>query len=960
VPEGEGALSAPLIQTKLYIPPLRPKRVPRPRLVERLNHGLHRTLTLLSAPPGSGKTTLLAEWLAGCGRPAAWVSLDEGDNDLARFLAYVMAALETIEARRAAIQAVREGVLSAFKTPRPPALEAVLTPLINALAAVPDPLLLVLDDYQAIKAAPVHDALGFLLDHAPPQVHVVLASRSDPQLPIARLRGRGQVTELRLADLRFTLEEGVQVLQGAVEADLPTDDLEALVRRTEGWAAGLQMAALAIQGYLAQPPTGPELAPGPPREARLTAFLQALADSDRFILDYLVEEVLHRQPPEVQSFLLQTSILDRLTGELCDAIVEPGWARGQDDQPTADGGGVSPAPPERPSLAPHASLGQAMLERLEAANLFLVPLDGQRRWYRYHRLFADLLGKRLLQQVGPSGVARLHHRASAWYRVRGQRGPAIEHALAAGDTSAAAALIEDAAEPILMRSQVGTLLRWIEALPDDAVRARPRLSAFHAWAMLLGGHPLEGVEARLREALETDTAGIVAGHVAAFRAHLSALRGEVNRSVELSEQALALLPPDSLLLRGMVADNLGVARLFSGDIEGALEALDEAARIARQTGNVMVAVGALCNVAGLCMLQGQLRRAKALYEQALELASDEEGRWLPIAGKALLGLGELARGRNELEAAERYLHQGIERMRQFGEVGLVVGFTSLAFTRQALDDPEGARAAIVSAREAAIRFDATELDDRLVAACEARLWVMQGELERAQCWASERESNWVPAESPPGEPGLSSAFLEISEIERITWVHLRLAQRRPAEALAALEPLAEAAERHGRLKRAVELLAMQAAAYQMAGEHETALDVLNRALELAEPEGTVRVFVDAGAPMARLLYAAASRGMAPTYAGRLLAAFPPAPESRPPVAHDAPSPAPQVEPLSPREREVLELVAQGLSNREIAERLVISLSTVKGHTSNIYGKLAVGSRTQAVARARALGILPAE
>ncbi len=956
-PAEEGQVVAPLLQTKLYIPPLRPELVPRPRLVERLNQGLHRKLTLLSAPAGSGKTTLLAEWLAGCGRPVAWLSLDEGDNDLARFLAYVLAALQTIESRRDAIRAVREGILSAFQMPRPPARDAVLTPLINALAAISAPLVLVLDDYHLIKAQPVHGALEFLLEHFPPQVHLALATRSDPPLHIPRLRGRGQVTELRLADLRFTPDEAAQFLVQAARLELPAEDLAALTLRTEGWAVGLQMVTLAVQGHPAEPG-----APGAAlrmRTDQTTAFLQALASSDRFILDYLVEEVLQRQPPDVQAFLLCTSILDRLTGDLCEVLLDDGPMVEEEGRSLRDEGESSSALRHASGVTRHGASGQEMLERLEAANLFLVPLDGERRWYRYHRLFADLVRKRLQQQVGAQGMAPLHRRASLWYARQGLRAPAIEHALAAGDSSGAAALIEEAAEPTLMRSEVATLLRWIEALPEGAVRARPRLAAFHAWVMLLGGYPLEAAEERLLQALEDDADGVVAGHVAAFRALIAALQGEVGRSVELSQRAMALLPPGSLLLRGMVANNLGITYLFTGDVEAAVEALDEAARIGRQTGNVMITVGALCNLAGLCALQGRLRRAEALYQRALELATDEQGHWLPIAGKALWGLGELARGWNNLEAAEHYLLQSIERMRQYGEVGLVVGYTSLAFTRQARGDPTGAREAIARAEEAAARFDATELDDRLVEACQARLWVMQGELERAERWAAEQEAGWA-AGPPPGEPGRPSAFLEMGEIEKITWVHLRLAQGRAEEALAVLDPLVLAARHHGRMRREVELLALQAAAHQVAGEPEVALAVLERALHLAEPEGAVRVFVEAGEPMARLLHEAASRGLAADYVGRLVAAFPAARWTPAAGFPEAPSQAALTEPLSGREREVLRLVAQGLSNREIAERLVISLSTVKGHTSNIYGKLAVSSRTQAVVRARALGILPAE
>ena len=414
-----------ILATKLYIPPPRSKAVPRPRLVARLNEGLHRKLTLISAPAGFGKTTLVSEWVAGCERPVAWLSLDEGDNDLARFLAYLVAALQTITAD------MGKGLLAGLQSPQPPPIELILTTLLNEITTIPDHFVLVLDDYHVIDAQPVDHALTFLLEHLPPQMHLVIATREDPQLPLARLRARGQLTELRAADLRFTPSEAAEFLNQVMGLNLSADDIAALETRTEGWIAGLQMAALSMQG-----------------RSDTASFIQAFTGSHRFVLDYLVEEVLQRQPERVRSFLLQTAILDRLSGPLCDAVT------GRED-------------------------GRGMLDALERGNLFVVPLDDRRQWYRYHHLFADVLQARLMEEQ-PDQVSGLHRRASAWYEQNGLPSDAIRHALAAEDFERAADLIELAGPMVEESSLTATWLGWVRALPDELVRIRPVLSVRYA------------------------------------------------------------------------------------------------------------------------------------------------------------------------------------------------------------------------------------------------------------------------------------------------------------------------------------------------------------------------------------------------------------------------------------------------------------------------------------------------
>ncbi|UCC62847.1 MAG: AAA family ATPase [Anaerolineae bacterium] len=691
----EGRMNAPLLRTKLCVPPVRPALVPRPRLIERLNAGRHGRLTLISAPAGFGKTTLLSEWVSdvGCAIPhfgsarvdtpiqnlkseiqnrVAWLSLDEGDNDLARFLTYLLAALRTIPSLEQAD--VGSSVLAVLQSPGltgvgVPFNEGLLTDLINDIAtADPDPFLLILDDYHEIRASSIHNALTFLLDHQPPQMHLVIATRADPPLPTARLRGRGQLTELRLPDLRFTPEEAAGFLNQVMGLGLSAGDVAALVSRTEGWIAGLQMAAVSMQG----------------RED-VAAFVQAFAGSNRYILDYLVEEVLQRQPEAVQAFLLQTAVLSRLTGPLCDAVL----CRGADEQ-GSKGDLVTAGP-----LSPGASAcGQEVLEYLERANLFVVPLDDRREWYRYHRLFADLLRKRL-HQMQPDRVPILHRRASGWYECNRLMAPAIDHALSADDFARAADLIERVAEATLMRSEVTTLLRWVESLPDELVRARPALCVYHAYALLLGGRSLDKVEARLRDAGEDSEP--VSGQAAVLRALVAIFQGQLPRAVELSQQALERLPEGDAFLRSMAAWILSLFCLANGDFRAGSRALDEVVRTSQEMGNVMVAVAAMCNLAKLRSRRGRLYEAKAIYERALALATDRQGQPLPIASEPLLGLGELCREWNDLEAATRYLVEGIELTKRWSEAAALDAYLPLALVRQAQGDADGARDAIAMA-----------------------------------------------------------------------------------------------------------------------------------------------------------------------------------------------------------------------------------------------------------------------
>ena len=632
-----------ILRTKLHIPQLRPSLVARPRLFKKLNNGLAGKLIILSAPAGFGKTTLITEWIhhsqSATSHPLfSWLSLDEGDNDPVRFITYLTAALHSSQPKTD-----RLTTPMSRSDPSTPITVAIKM-LINEMDALPAENVLVLDDYHLIEASSVHKALDFLLDHLPPQMHIVITTRIDPPLSIARLRGRAQVMELRQDDLRFTLQESAVFLNQLMGLDLETVDVAALASRTEGWVAGLQMAAVSMQG-----------------RADLPAFVRAFTGSNRYILDYLVEEVFQRQPEEVKTFLLQTAVLERLNAPLCHYLIF--------------GTGLGAA--QRSQTAIQDQQSQALLEYLERTNLFIISLDEERGWYRYHRLFADLLLKRL-QQLQPDRVAELHSRASNWFEQNNFLDDAIRHAFSAEDLERAADLIEQHAEAALKRSESVTFLKRVEALPIELIRARPSLCVFHAWAMLLHGRPADQVESRLQDALshdEKETDPALPGNIAAIRSRISILQGQMVRANEYARLALELLPQENAFFRGIALWDLGMASLVGGDFAAGSRLLEDAARTSREAGNIFVAVTTLCRLAGLQMLQGRLHQARDIYQQALQLATGDRGP-LPVASEALFGLGELAREWNDLQAATRYFDEGVQLSKQHWEMSALAGLTS--------------------------------------------------------------------------------------------------------------------------------------------------------------------------------------------------------------------------------------------------------------------------------------------
>jgi len=930
-------VSRPLLQTKLYIPPVRPELVSRPRLIERLNAGLHHKLTLVSAPAGFGKTTLLSEWIhsgvssraygvgeehepAGEVSPTlysllptprfAWLSLDEGDNDPAIFLAYVVAALQTIEAD------VGKGALGALQSPQPPPTEAILTGLINEIAAVPDRIVLVLDDYHLIEAQPIHDALTFLLRHLPPQMHLVISTREDPPLPLARLRARGQLTEVRVTDLRFTPSEAAEFLNTRVGLDLSAEDIAALETRTEGWIAGLQLAAISMQGH---------------KDA--TNFIRSFTGSHHFVLDYLVEEVLQQQSESVQTFLLRTSILDRLCGPLCDAVCSAGTAS------SSKGTAV---------LRPSAS-GQETLEYLQHANLFIIPLDNERRWYRYHHLFADLLRQRLHQSTASStgdegwGVAEYHIRASEWYEENGLEIEAFHHATAASDVERATRLMEGDWMPLPFRGAVVPVLNWLKSLPTTVLDARPLLWVTYA-STLLGAGQRTGVEQKL-QAAETALQGVelddktqdLVGRIAAIRATLAVGQHQVEAIIAQSRRALEYLHPDNLAFRTSTTWKLGYAYHLQGDRAAASRAYTEAMSIGQASGNILFTVSAMLGLGSLQEAENQLYLAAETYRRALHLFGDQP---LPtLACEAHLGLARIFYEWNDLDAAQQHRQQSIQLVRQTENNDTFAACeVLLARLKLAEGDVAGAAAVLAQADQFVRQHNLVNRMPEVAAALVLAL-LRQGPLLHQ------------------GNLAAAADLVQTHKLA-ISQARVHLAQGDPGKALALLEPLRQQMEAKGledeRLKVMVlQAVALHAAALQADGEKEQAVQLLGDALALAEPGSFIRLFVDEGMPMAHLLSEAAALGMMPDYIGKLLAAF----EAEEHKSAISPPSQPLVEPLSPRELEVLGLIAQGLSNREISERLFLALNTVKGHNRRIYGKLHVQRRTEAVARARELGLV---
>lgn len=903
-----------LLESKIRVPRPRRGHVDRARLREQLDQIADATLTLISAPAGFGKTTLVVDWLAAhtaagpagpagpAGATVAWLSLDARDNDPAVFTRYLVAAVDTAAPGAGAAAAT---LLESAQAPT----EAVLTTVLNELDARPDDVVLVLDDYHLIESPDVRDQVTFVLEHRPPQLHVVITSRVDPPLPLARWRARGELVEIRAADLRFSTDEAAAYLTDAMGLGLTANDVATLEERTEGWIAALQLAALSMQG-----------------RDDVAGFIAGFAGDDRYVVDYLVEEVLQRQPDDVRTFLLQTSILTRMEASLCDAV-------------TGRNG------------------SQTVLEALERANLFVVPLDDRRRAYRYHHLFGDVLHATLLDEL-PEQVPELHHRASAWHQQHGGLGEAVRHAHAGGDAARAADLTELALPDLLRNRQDATLRAWLEAVPDDLLRVRPVLCVAYAGSLMVRGE-LEGVEERLRDAEQwlgaapgtaRSTAELVVvdarafqqlpAAIAVYRAGQARVRGDVPGTMLHARRVLELADDDDHVRRGSAAALLGLAHWTTGELSAARDRYADAVAALERAGHLSDALGCTLALADIELAQGRLRDAQSTLGRGLHLTTEQA----PVRGTADMhvGLSRILRERNELDAARDHLraseelgeHAGLPQNRYRWRV-------ESARILQADGDPDGALELLEDA-EGVFTTDFSP-DVRPLGALRARTLLLLGRTDDAAAWARRLGI------------GADDDLTYLREFDHLTLARVLLAEARAGqgdrltEATRLLDRLLRAAEQGERQGSVVEVLVLQALAHRAARDAPTALRALDRAVTIAEPEGYVRVFLDEGQPVVGLLRALAKRGSARPYVRRLLASAG-GPVSSPRHTREL------VEPLGARELDVLHLLGTDLSGPEIARELLVTVNTVRTHTKNIYAKLGVNNRRAAVRRALELGL----
>ena len=909
-----------LLATKLHVPRPQPGFVPRPRLVQALGEGLARGLVVVCAPAGFGKTALLADWAGSGRRPVAWLSLDTADNDPARFWRHVVAALDR------ACPGIGERAGPLLGTPPPSSFDGLVTALINELAARPDDgeVLLVLDDYHLIDAQPVHAALTFLLEHLPAGLRLVLTSRSDPPLPLARLRARGQLAELRVGELRFTPGEAAALLREAAGPGLPGAAAEALAARTEGWVAGLQLAALSLRG-----------------QADPAGFVAAFGGSHRYILDYLTGEVLEHQPEQMRTFLLETSILERLSGPLCDAVT------GQTGS-------------------------QAMLEEIERAGLFLVPLDEVRGWWRYHHLFADLLRARLRQER-PGQVTALHRNAAAWCQEHGLADDAVRHALGAGDAVWAARLIERHTDELLFRGERATVQRWVAALPAGLAGSRPRLLLAQSRMTLLSGQ-VEGVGGLLdaAERAYADAAELagepyepsagraasvlanVPATIALDRTYLAELRGDAEQATAYASRALDEAGEDEWMLASHARGYLSIAEWMRGRLGEAEHLLSTTIAQWRAAGESALVVRGCYHLGQVQRAQGRLDAAVETYRQAVDIAAMPGRPAQPGAGTGRMGLAEVAYQRGELDDALRHVTEGIPLAKNYPYTQpLATGLATLAWIRQAQGDPVGASEAMSEAARAAPGPAVTGLLNP-VPAQRARLLLAQGDLAAVVRWAE--DNGLCAADQPP----------YTREPEHLVLARVLLAQDRPRAALALLNRLHAPAVAQGRTGSVIEIQVLRALALAADGDQAAAVGALAGALTLACSQGYVRVFADEGARMGVLLgrlvaaqraEQAAAHAVPLSCLARVLRAFGQR-DAAPGSGRGAAVVPGLVEQLTARELEILRLVAAGTPNARIAEQLVVTLDTVKKHITHLLGKLGAANRTEAVARARQVGLIP--
>jgi LuxR family maltose regulon positive regulatory protein len=890
-----------LLKTKLFKPQYSDRFVSRQRLVDLLEQGIHCKLTLISAPAGYGKTTLLSDWISKSELPTCWVSLDSQDNDLRRFLAYIIASLQTIDI------GVDEQILNSYTIQQANQLTAYLIALINQIAASDRRFSLVLDDYHRIASPEVHEVLVYILDHLPPKMNFVIAARADPPLKLAQLRAQGALCEIRAADLRFTTEEAVNFLSRRMSLELTPKDVTTLTQKTEGWAVGLQLAGISLSKH-------------PDSHTFITAF----AGNDRYIADYLADEALSRQPAHIQSFLLQTSILDRLSAPLCDAV-------------TGRAG------------------SQSILATLENSNLFILPLDSQRKWYRYHHLFQDLLLQRLRQNCQPGALPALHSQASRWYSDRGMIIEAIQHAFEADDMRRIVRLIEANIFTMLDQGAIRLLLGWLDSIPENLKPGRPWLCVAQAFVLIYAGE-LEAGESALQLAegalsnLETIEALRMEGYIRAIRAYSCWMKGMGEQARDLVTRALALIPEEEHSLRAFANMVLGGAQIQCYNFEEAAQALRLSIDQARSYGNDHIHILASSHLVYLKHLQAEFKQAEQICRQIISYYEGGKVRTSPAIAQIFTLMADVFAKRHELDLALALAKKGLDISKQWNQIDtMTVSYIHL--TEILISRGEFNRAAEVLEEIKALSLQVSPWFKDIIEETGAKIDLASGNIPAAVRWA--------------GEASLDHGD-EITPTRRNTYhtyARVLFAEGKISEASQLLERLIEQAEDTGSKGYLLGLFPLKSLVLSELGDQEEALKVLVRALELAEPEGYLRGFVQLGDRLVPLLRQAFEAKIKPAFVVEILEAIAGKETIRQGIGAPTIDGKPgdgdgMLEPLSQREIEVLEWMAKGCTNQEIAGELILSLHTIKSHARNIYGKLGVKNRTEAVARARLLGLLP--
>jgi len=885
----------PLLQTKLYIPQIPPDLVSRPGLLARLSQGMAGKLTLVSAPAGFGKTISLVAWIRTEKIPFAWITLDENDNDIGRFLAYLIAGLATIPVP------IDDQLLSLFRSREEPIIEGVIIPLINQILTSDQRFGLVLDDYHLIQHQEIHILLAYLLEHLPPNMHLVISTRADPPLNLAKLRARGQINEIRASHLRFSVEEANRLLNQLRGLNLTMEDLEGLISRTDGWIAGLQMVSIALEGK------------NDPAQ-----YIRDFSGNQEYVADYLTTEVFARQTASIQQFLMKTSILDRFCASLCDALTDQGS-------------------------------GRQILKYIKKKNLFLVSLDDENQWFCYHRLFADLNHQRLLESQADE-LPTYYQKASGWFEAHGSMPEAIEYAFRGNLTVRAASLIEVEAEPTLIRSEIATFVRWVEKLPEDILCNKGILCIYFAWALIVSGDEYRRAAFYLGKVNPDDEPTL--GRVNAVKAMILVHQRDIKEAIRLAKLALNLLPEEDYFFRQVAAWNLSALLFISGDtVEGA-HTLEEVARVSLASDNLLVAIIALCRLGAYRYQQGDLSLAKDLFERAIEIQPAHQSQPVPAACEAMLGLGRVYWERAEFDTASRYLQEGLQLRKNWRAVSDVDSIIVLAYIHQYLGDVGRANQLIEDVKQLVVQNAATDTGEKYVASHQALIHLRQGNHPAVESWVSERK--FVDLIRDLNLDNLDDLGKDIVlRYELIVYARYLLANHQVDKALGLLANLLPSIERLGHQSKIIEIQVLMALGFQAIGKIDEAAKALNAGLVLAERDGYKRIFFEEGPSMAGLIKIALVRGYDSQFAREILADLKGEPSDDSGIREGIAL----IDPLSDREIEVLRMLDSELSVPEIADGLYIAVSTLRTHVRNIYRKLGVHSRLEAVLEGKDLNII---